>query len=350
MSFPMTTEGLVILLQPSDPRWMDFISARPEANVFHHPNWMALMHECYGYSGGVLAIQDASGCVRAGLPFMDVNSPLTGRRRVSLPFSDYCNPLAQDSDALEDLTTALVAEFGSGATPRREIRWCLPARPQVQQLSEFVLHTIALDPDPEQVSKRFKRTHLQNIRTAQERGVTVRFGDQLQDFRAFYDLQVETRRRHGVPAQPWKYFRLLWQHIARAGMGFTLLAEKDGEIIAGMVYLGWGRTLIAKYAASREDRFNLRPNNLLFWEGIRWGCQHGFAVFDMGRTEVENAGLRNFKSRWGAVEEPLYYSILSSKPVRPSKGTLDRVLHNVIQRSPLWVCRLSGELLYRHVG
>ncbi len=346
----MDQESRSILLDPSDPRWMDFICARPDANIFHHPNWMALMHECYGYSGAVLAIPDASGNVRAGVPFMDVNSPLTGQRRVSLPFSDYCNPLTNDQAALEELTNALVAEYASGGAPKREVRWCLPPRTGIQQISEFVLHTIQLDPDPERVSKRFKRTHLQNIRTAQDRGVTVRFGDQLQDFRAFYDLQLETRKRHGVPAQPWKYFKLLWQHIARAGMGFTLLAEKDGEIIAGMVYLGWGRTLIAKYAGSREDRFNLRPNNLLFWEGIRWGCQHGFAVFDMGRTEVENAGLRNFKSRWGAVEEPLYYSILAPKPVQASNGRLERLLHSVIQRSPLWVCRLSGELLYRHVG
>jgi CelD/BcsL family acetyltransferase involved in cellulose biosynthesis len=117
-----------------------------------------------------------------------------------------------------------------------------------------------------------------------------------------------------------------------------------------MVYLGWGRTLIAKYAASREDRFNLRPNNLLFWEGIRWGCENGFTWFDMGRTEVENVGLRNFKSRWGAVEEPLTYSILSSKRLRPRSRRLEHVLHSVIQRSPIWVCRISGELLYKYVG
>jgi CelD/BcsL family acetyltransferase involved in cellulose biosynthesis len=133
-------------------------------------------------------------------------------------------------------------------------------------------------------------------------------------------------------------------------MGFVLLAKKDDEYIAGMVYLAWNRTLIAKYAASREDRFNLRPNNLLFWEGIRWGCQNGFALFDMGRTEVENTGLRTFKNRWGAREEPLYYSILSGKRLRPSSGKLDRILHSVIHHSPLWVCRLSGEWLYRHVG
>ncbi len=231
-----------------------------------------------------------------------------------------------------------------------EVRWKLPDQPGIQPRSEFVLHTIQLAPDPLQVSKHFKRTHQQNIHTAQERGVTVEFGDQLEHLRAFYQLQLETRKRHGVPSQPWKYFELLWKYIVSAGMGFVLLAKHEGEYIAGMVYLAWGRTLIAKYAASREDHFNLRPNNLLFWEGIVWGCNHGYQVFDMGRTEVENTGLRTFKCRWGALEEPLTYSTISARPQAAGSGRLEQLLHSVIQKSPIWVCRLSGELLYRHFG
>jgi len=338
------------LIQPTDPRWMEFIQTCPDANIFHHPAWMELMHRCYGYSAAILAIPDGPGSIRAGLPFMKVNSFLTGRRWVSLPFSDYCRPLFRDEAALAELTGQLVCIFRSEAIKRMEVRWRLPGQAGIQQVSEFVLHTIKLDPDPVQVAKRFKRTHLQNIHQAEERGVSVESGDRLEHMKAFYALQLETRKRHGVPAQPWKYFELLWQHIVKAGMGFVLLATKENEYIAGMVYLGWGCTLIAKYAASREDKFNLRPNNLLFWEGIRRGCQHGFAVFDMGRTEKENTGLRNFKSRWGAREEPLEYSILSRKPYSLSSGRLDRILHAVIGNSPLWVCRICGELLYRHVG
>jgi hypothetical protein len=338
------------LIEPADPRWMDFILTCPQANIFHHPAWVQLMHECYGYPASILVVSDAQGTIRSGLPVMKVSSFITGRRWVSLPFSDYCNPLYRDDSALQELTGQLVRFFQSNPLKTMEVRWKLPERQEIQQASEFVLHTIQLDPDPKQVSRHFKRTHLQNIHTAEERGVSVSFGDRLEDLKIFYDLQLETRKRHGVPAQPWKYFELLWQHIVKAGMGFVLLATKDDEYIAGMVYLGWGRTLIAKYAASREDRFNLRPNNLLFWEGIRRGCENGFAVFDMGRTEMENAGLRNFKSRWGAREEPLYYSTLSSKPLKQSTGKLEQLLHSVIQHSPPWVCRISGELLYRHVG
>jgi hypothetical protein len=50
------------------------------------------------------------------------------------------------------------------------------------------------------------------------------------------------------------------------------------------------------------------------------------------------------------VEEPLYYSTIPLQPQRASSGRLENIMHTVIQKSPLWVCRLSGELLYRHVG
>jgi hypothetical protein len=306
------------------------------------------MSECYRYPSFILAIPDGSGKIRAGLPFMKVKSFLTGHRWVSLPFSDYCIPLYRENSDLEKLVESLVNISREKQTGKIEVRWKLPEHPGLHLNSEFVLHTIKLAPDSGQVAKQFKRTHLQNIRTAEERGVTVDFGDKLEHVKVFYQLQLETRKRHGVPSQPWKYFELLWENIIRPGLGFVLLAKNEGKYIAGMVYLCWGRTLIAKYAASLEDSFNLRPNNLLFWEGIRWGCQNGYQVFDMGRTEVENSGLRNFKCRWGAVEEPLFYSTFSPQASQPINGRVTGILHTLIKRSPLWVCKWSGEILYRH--
>jgi CelD/BcsL family acetyltransferase involved in cellulose biosynthesis len=338
------------LIETGDVRWTEFVGGRRDANIFHHPAWMTVMSECYGYRGKIVTVPDASARLRAGLPVMEVSSHLTGRRWVSLPFSDYCNPLCADESAGSELAGLLLKISRERSLKKIEVRWELPEDPRVQRKADFVLHRIALDPDPNVVAKKMKRTHLQNIRTAEERGVRVEFGDKIEHLRAFYGLQLETRKRHGVPAQPWKYFEKLHQHIVSKGMGFVLLATKDEEYLAGMVYLAWGKTLIAKYAASRQDSFNLRPNNLLFWEGIRWGCRNGFEIFDMGRTETGNAGLRNFKSRWGAVETPLHYSVISAARPRASNHRLEHALSAVIQHSPVWVCRVLGELLYRHVG
>lgn len=336
------------VLDVSSPCWMEFAASCNEASIFHHPKWIQFLSDCYHYPAAILAVSKQSGRINAGIPIIKIKSPITGSRWVALPFSDYCNPLYDNEDALAHLIEWIGDLYRDRSSPRIEIRWKLPQTDLFQQENQFVLHTIDLSPDPDQVAKRFKRTHLQNVRNAEARGVQVIHGVDYAHIKSFYQLQLETRKRHGVPVQPWHYFNLFWERIIQSGLGFVLLALKEDEIIAGMVFLNWNGTLIAKYAASHEDTLNLRPNNLLFWQGIRWGCENGCTIFDMGRTELANEGLRTFKSRWGSQEVPLFYSYLSDKTVKPVDGKLSEMLHHLIKISPDWVCRASGEMLYRH--
>jgi CelD/BcsL family acetyltransferase involved in cellulose biosynthesis len=133
-------------------------------------------------------------------------------------------------------------------------------------------------------------------------------------------------------------------------MGAVLLAYKGEECIAGVVYLHWQKYMVAKYAASKDEYWELRPNNLLFWTGIQWGCEQGFSIFDFGRTDESNSGLRRYKRGWGAVEQPLTYSILSRKPAQSNERKILDLVKPVIHKSPLWMSRITGELLYKHFG
>ena len=45
------------------------------------------------------------------LPVMEVNSPLTGKRGVSLPFTDYCEPIVSNDEQFEEIFT-YVTEYG----------------------------------------------------------------------------------------------------------------------------------------------------------------------------------------------------------------------------------------------
>src|SRR5439155_12278093 len=94
----------------------------------------------------------------------------------------------------------------------------------------------------------------------------------------------------------------------------------------------------------------LRPNNLIFWDAIRWSCEKGFAKFDFGRSDFDSKGLRDFKSGWGAVEEPLVYSAIGAEPPRVGPLIFASVLPPLIRRSPLWLCRAIGEAAYRHIA
>jgi CelD/BcsL family acetyltransferase involved in cellulose biosynthesis len=337
-------------LDPADERWLAFAASIPRTNIFHHPVWVNLLAKCYGYHAFVIALSDETDRICAGLPFLDVNSFLTGRRWASLPFTDYSSPLAQDQNALAKLTRELVTLSQDKRTPPIEVRWELPALPEISSRSTFVQHTLDLNRSFEKITQSFHRTQRQNIRTAEKNCIRIERGQDLHALNRFYRLHCLTRRRQGVPVQPRRFFDLLQSQVIEKGLGFILLAYAGDQCLAAGLFLHWGETLTYKYAASSESGQELRPNHLLTATAIQWGCENGYKIFDFGRTEVANEGLRTFKNRWGAVESPLAYSMFSVKQPVESSGRLDALMHKIICKSPIWVCRLTGELFYRHFG
>ena len=190
--------------------------------------------------------------------------------------------------------------------------------------------------------------HRRNLKKAQKSNLRIEQGTGQEQIDDFYLLHLNNRRRQGIPVQPKRFFNLLRKNILVKGLGFVLSAYLNTECIAAYIFLHWGQTLTYKYGASNPERLDSRPNNLLMWEGIRWGCENGYQILDMGRSSLENVGLRKFKSRWGAEETPLTYSTLSTKPLSSTSENLERLMHTLIRNSPPWVCRLTGELLYKH--
>lgn len=345
----MSTSKLEFL-DHSNNDWQTFAATQEPANIFHHTAWSRLMQECYGYRPFIVILRDAHGNICAGLPMMEVNSKIARRRWVSLPFSDHCAPLSCDSTALGKFAEELTFKAHEPGTPKMELRWALPAQSEIQSSAEYVLHTVQLGSALEKAAERIHHSHRRNIKTAQTHGVQIKIGRSLEDVQAFYSLHLQTRRRQGVPIQPYRYFELLHKRLIEQGLGFVLLAYEDGRCLAGAVFLHWSQTLTYKYGASTSEDLHLRPNHLIFWSAIRWGCDNGFTSLDLGRTSIDNNGLRDFKSRWGAQEIPLIYTRLACEPKQAPNGHLLEMMHVIIRKSPAWVCRLSGEILYKHFG
>lgn len=350
----------VHFLPASDVRWLQLINTSHDALPFHHPSWLKTLSACYGYGTFIVALMDRRGRVHAGLPVMEVTGPLTaavgswgakiGRRKwVALPFTDYCPPLGSDNANLSGVAIALDTARRDKNIRRFDVRADLDV-PGSRAPVVAVRHTLELDPDPELVFRTFNRSQTQrNIRKAEREGVVVlRRGTSIEDLtRVYFDLHLETRRRQGVPTQPRRFFEHLWREMLEPGHGFLLLASVDGRPIAGGVFLTWKDTVVYKFGASSPRFWSLRPNNLLFWEAIRWSCEQGFRMFDFGRSDLANRGLRNFKDTWGTHESPLRYSVISDVVPRYLGPTLPRPISAAIRMSPTWLSRLLGELLYR---
>ena len=339
-----------VLFDPTAEPWAAFAASCTQANIFHHPAWTNLLADCYGFRPFVVAVLDSEGTVRAGLPMMETGSRLLGRRWTSLPFTDHCAPLYDDSDSLDRLARSLVAVSSDRRTPEIQLRCELPPLPDFQPYSRHVLHTAELEPNSDAVLRRIQTMHRRNVRIAERNGLRVAQGTQRSDVDAFYRLHVETRRRQGVPVQPRRFFDLLRRNLLEAGFGFVLSVYDDERCLASAIFLHWHGTLTYKFGASATGGLHLRPNDLLFWTAMRWGCENGYALLDLGRTDLENVGLRAFKGGWGAQERPLVYTSVSSAPPRSITDSLMPLVKPVIRHSPQFVCRAMGELFYRYVG
>ena len=101
----------VRIVNPLDlPNWDESILSFPDYSFFHTSAWTRVLVDTYGYKPVYATAQEGKD-FSAVVPMMEVNSFLTGRRGVGLPFTDHCEPLIRDASGFGHLFEAL-ADYG----------------------------------------------------------------------------------------------------------------------------------------------------------------------------------------------------------------------------------------------
>jgi CelD/BcsL family acetyltransferase involved in cellulose biosynthesis len=338
------------VLALDDDRWLRFVQSTEGALLSHHPSWASMLAECYGYGTFVFALTDDAGNIVGGLPFADVKVPLRRRKWVSLPFTDYVQPLMASSDLAPRLIAELNTLRRAERVDRVEIRAGVGGAAHV--IERGFRHVLPLDADLDSIFRSFHRSQVQRgIRKAEREGTVVRPGRRIEDLtQVYYSLHAQTRRRLGMPVQPRRFFELLWTRIIDPGLGRLMLAEVGRQAVAGIVVLCWGKTATYKYSASAPDVSPYRPTHLTLWHAIREACENGYAEFDFGRTDFDSPGLRSFKLGWGSREEILSYSVMARDPPTRVRAGPSPLIRTAIRRSPVGVARIIGRLLYKYAS
>jgi hypothetical protein len=272
---------------------------------------------------------------------------------VSLPFTDYCEPIATGDAALAELY-GYIQRYAEAQSRYKyiEFRGGAPYSETQAPSASFYRHVVKLDKNEQELLRALRSSTKRNFKKAEREGLEVERSDSLEAMENFYRLHCQTRQGHGVPPQPFDFFAKVHEHVIAKGLGAVFSARLNGRSVAASVYFHFGRHAIYKYGASAKDHQWLRPNNLVMWEAIRWYANHGYDSLCMGRTEKQHAGLRQFKTGWGAEETILrYYRYDFTRHAHVEEsGAGESSLHQLMTRMPIPVLRLAGSLLYRHMG
>jgi len=336
-----------------DPRWETFVRNHARASVFHSTNWLRALQIAYGYDPAVVTTCPRQAALTNGLVFCRVESWLTGRRMVSLPFSDHCEPLGNNSGELDDLLFNMRHDVDTGSWKYIEIR---PPFYQPCSLTGFgksltyCLHRLNLSGrSAQELFHNFHKSCVQRkIRRAERERLKYEEGTSEVLLQQFYKLLVITRRRLLLPPQPQSWFRAL---IASFGEDLKIrVVSKDDRPVASILTISHKKTMVYKYGCS-DARFNrLGGMALLLWNTIQEAKDKGLEEFEMGRSDSSTPGLISFKEHWGAVGTQLNYWRYPSQPVGTANAWQQSILRRLVPATPNSVLRTIGMLLYRHIG
>jgi len=88
------------------------------------------------------------------------------------------------------------------------------------------------------------------------------------------------------------------------------------------------------------------------WEAIKHYTQKGLKIFDFGKTEINNDGLRRYKLGWGADEAIINYFLYNfdSNSFIKSHNRETGWYNWFFRKMPMPLLKASGTLIYKHAG
>jgi FemAB-related protein (PEP-CTERM system-associated) len=352
MAALVTTNPPLAVAKPSP------IQQQVAGEVAFKPAWLELIGSLYRYRIVHLAARGQDGGLRGYLPLAVINSRLTGKRVVGLPFTDRAPLLAENDEVANDLVDQAIHLANVEGARYLELRAgaseALAQRADLVKSELYVHYVLPLQKDPEQIFRAVRPRMRSQVRKSERDGVSVRWGLERRDMDLFYQLHLQTRcRKHGMPAQPRRYFTGLWDAFAASGQVRLALAEYKGNCIAAVVLLIAGGTVTSSYVATDQRFLDLNATRAAEWAAIEWACANGYQMWDFGRTARESEGLKQYKRAWGAIEADLpyfYHPTITGLAATSETSKKYELLTSSWRQLPLALAEPLGGRLYRHLG
>jgi hypothetical protein len=342
----LASDGLSVTPWPQAlPMWRAALSRLSGASFYHCESWIEALREAYGLKLEVATLHRQGRLCAAAV--LGRSKGMFSTRLVAMPFSDCAEPLASDDESRVELLRALAGANPSAAIEVRGVAGPAPWK----NVDCFAQWSLDLTRPVNEIKAGFGRTVRTGIKRALRDQVRIDCGTDRAYLERYFELQLITRRRLGVPPQPFKFFDIVHDKFSRTGDIEIRFATFEGRDHAGSILLRAGDQLCYKWGA-RLEGCHPGANHLLVADMIEAHAQRA-ATMDFGRCDVRNQGLTRSKVDVGCVSRPLPYAFYPKAPRHVSSEVLSgpaKIVSSIWKRLPLPVTRVIGELLYRYMA
>lgn len=327
--------------------WDSFVARHQDGTNYHQYGWRKVMEKSFGHRTMYLTATNSRNEICGVLPFVQMKSLLFGNFLVSLPFLNYGGLIVSEKPAADILLHAsrkMLDGTGVDHIELRQLKVC-------NEITATKQHKVTMILDLENNEGKqwdILDAKVRNqVRKAEKSGLRTVTG-RLDLLDGFYKVFCRNMRDLGTPVYGRNFFRNVLEEFPDTTRILSVI--HDGRTIASALMTWYKDTLEVPWASSNRDFRQLCPNNILYWEAIRFAIGLGVRTFDFGRS-TPGEGTYKFKKQWGARPVQLYWQYLLREgeaiPEVNPKNPKYRFAIQAWQRLPLMLTNLLGPPIVR---
>ena len=336
-------------IEDSFDKWDNYVISHPDASNYHQAAWRKVVERSFSHRTHYLAAKDDTGRIMGVLPLVHMKSRLFGSFLISLPFFNYGGVLADSDEAAQQLLCQADELRRENGAEYLELRHCGATIDSLPSKQHKVTMILALESTEEGQWKAFNAKLRNQTRKAEKSGLVPIIGG-LELLDGFYDVFVRNMRDLGTPVYGREFFYNILDELRDSAR--IVAVRHNNRIIAAGIITWFRDTVELPWASSIADFKSMCPNNMLYWEAIKFAIELGAKKFDFGRS-TPNEGTFNFKKQWGAVAAPLSWQYLMEEgktmPDLNPKNPKYAIAIRAWRKLPLTLTRILGPRIVRSI-
>jgi FemAB-related protein (PEP-CTERM system-associated) len=328
--------------------WDNYVYGSEQATVYHLAGWRSVLQDAFGLRCYHLVAQEGEQIVGV-LPLLHVKSKLFGHFFTSMPGA-ICADGQEAAAALVRRAKELVTSSEASYLILRDsyCRWELP---ELVTNEDHCTLIVELPDNADRMWTGIDRRVRRYAKKAAKAKLRVMHGPDY--LNSLYPAYSRAMRHKGTPTLGMRFFAKVMSEFPDC---FTPMVVRQHDRVVGGGFVAFFRdTVYATWGGMLREFYDLRPNYILYWEILRYGCQNGFRCADLGRSEWDS-GTYKFKRHWRAEPQPLYqqyYLNGISRPPPVGSAREDqagyRLLARIWQGLPLPVTEWVGPQLRKQM-
>lgn len=329
--------------------WDAYVHSCPDSTNYHRYGWRNVVEKSFGHKACYLVARDPSNEICGLVPLVYIKSSLFGKYLISLPFFNYGGILCDGPDIGKRLVLECEKLLQLFDADYAEFRNLSRLDPGLATKEHKVTMILPLEKDGEAQWKALDAKVRNQVRKAEKSGLSALSGH-LDLLDGFYEVFCRNMRDLGTPVYGKNFFRNILETFPDTTRIISVLFE--GKTVASGILAWFKDTLEVPWASSISDYRDKCPNNLLYWEAIRFAIDNGNGRFDFGRS-TPGEGTFRFKKQWGAKPIQLYWQYLlgdgEKMPELNTKNPKYEMAIKVWKKLPVPLTKILGPGIVKNI-